>query len=111
MGMRLSLCGGCAKARDASIRAAFAINSIRIIFQKHCLGRKRCGFDKTFFLILNLAVGADCTGNPDSTTRFPQMTQVDYVGVYQLLTIVASGAAFRFRNTHGRPGIPLKRFF
>jgi hypothetical protein len=39
------------------------------------------------------------------------MTQVDYVGVYQLLTIVASGAAFRFRNTHGRPGIPLKRFF
>ena len=109
--MRLSLCGGCAKARDASIRAAFAINRIRIIFQKHCLGRKRCGFDKTFFLILNLAVGANCPGNPESTTRFPQMTLVDYLGVYQLFTIIASGAAFRL-SQHTRPaGIPLKRFF
>jgi hypothetical protein len=33
--MRSSLCGGCAKARDASIRAAFAISRVRIIFQKH----------------------------------------------------------------------------
>ena len=58
---------------------------------------KTMRFDKTFFLILNLALGADCLGNPDSTTRFPQTTQVDYVGVYQLFTSVPSAC----RNTHG----------
>src|SRR4029077_4969055 len=102
MGMRLSLCGGSAHARDASIRAAFAINRIRIIFQKHCLGRKRCGFDKTFFLMLNLAVGADGPGNPDCTPKFPQMTQVDSVGVYRLFMIVAPGATIRL-SQYTRP--------
>jgi hypothetical protein len=33
--MRLSPCWGCATARDASVRTVFAINRIRIIFQKH----------------------------------------------------------------------------
>jgi beta-glucanase (GH16 family) len=40
-------------------------------------------FDKPFFLILNLAVGGDCPGNPDSSTVFPQSMLVDYVRVYQ----------------------------
>jgi beta-glucanase (GH16 family) len=40
-------------------------------------------FDKPFFLILNLAVGGDWPGNPDSTTVFPQTMLVDYVRVYQ----------------------------
>jgi beta-glucanase (GH16 family) len=40
-------------------------------------------FDKPFFLILNLAVGGDWPGNPDSTTVFPQNMLVDYVRVYQ----------------------------
>ena len=40
-------------------------------------------FDKPFFLILNLAVGGDWPGNPDSTTVFPQSMLVDYVRVYQ----------------------------
>ncbi len=40
-------------------------------------------FDKPFFLILNLAVGGDWPGSPDSSTRFPQEMLVDYVRVYQ----------------------------
>jgi beta-glucanase (GH16 family) len=40
-------------------------------------------FDKPFFLILNLAVGGDWPGSPDSTTVFPQSMLVDYVRVYR----------------------------
>jgi len=40
-------------------------------------------FDKPFFLILNLAVGGDWPGNPDSSTVFPQSMLVDYIRVYQ----------------------------
>jgi beta-glucanase (GH16 family) len=40
-------------------------------------------FDKPFFLLLNLAVGGDWPGNPDSTTVFPQTMLVDYVRVYE----------------------------
>ena len=40
-------------------------------------------FDNPFFLILNLAVGGDWPGNPDSNTVFPQSMLVDYVRVYQ----------------------------
>jgi len=40
-------------------------------------------FDKPFFLILNLAVGGDWPGNPDSNTVFPQAMLVDYVRVFQ----------------------------
>ena len=36
-----------------------------------------------FFMLLNLAVGGDWPGNPDSTTQFPQQMLVDYVRVYQ----------------------------
>jgi beta-glucanase (GH16 family) len=41
-------------------------------------------FDHPFFLILNLAVGGDWPGKPDSTTVFPASMIVDYVRVYQL---------------------------
>jgi len=40
-------------------------------------------FDHPFFLLLNVAVGGDWPGNPDSTTVFPQTMLVDYVRVYQ----------------------------
>lgn len=40
-------------------------------------------FDKPFFVILNLAVGGDWPGAPDSSTRFPQEMLVDYVRVYE----------------------------
>jgi beta-glucanase (GH16 family) len=39
-------------------------------------------FDHPFFLLLNLAVGGDWPGNPDSTTVFPKTMLVDYVRVY-----------------------------
>lgn len=41
-------------------------------------------FDRDFYLQLNLAVGGDWPGNPDSTTQFPQEMDVDYVKVYKL---------------------------
>jgi beta-glucanase (GH16 family) len=40
-------------------------------------------FDKPFFVLLNVAVGGDWPGNPDSTTVFPQTMLVDYVRVFQ----------------------------
>jgi beta-glucanase (GH16 family) len=39
-------------------------------------------FDHDQFLLLNLAVGGDWPGKPDSTTVFPQRMEVDYVRVY-----------------------------
>jgi beta-glucanase (GH16 family) len=40
-------------------------------------------FQKSFFIIFNLAVGGNWPGNPDNTSVFPQTMQVDYVRVYQ----------------------------
>ena len=40
-------------------------------------------FNAPQYLLLNLAVGGNWPGNPDSTTRFPQEFLVDYVRVYQ----------------------------
>lgn len=40
-------------------------------------------YDHPFFILLNLAVGGNWPGNPDSTTKFPQRMYVDYVRVYQ----------------------------
>lgn len=38
---------------------------------------------KPHFLILNTAVGGSWPGNPDSTTVFPQLHEIDYVRFYQ----------------------------
>jgi beta-glucanase (GH16 family) len=35
------------------------------------------------YLIINTAIGGAWPGNPDSTTRFPQFHDIDYVKVYQ----------------------------
>jgi beta-glucanase (GH16 family) len=40
-------------------------------------------FDKPFFILLNLAIGGDWPGSPDSSTRFPQAMIVDWVRVYE----------------------------
>ena len=40
-------------------------------------------FDQPFFILLNLAVGGNFPGAPDSTTVFPQTMTVDYVRVCQ----------------------------
>ncbi len=39
-------------------------------------------FDHPFFILLNVAVGGNWVGAPDSTTVFPQTMLVDYVRVY-----------------------------
>ena len=38
---------------------------------------------KPMYLILNLAVGGDWPGAPDSTTKFPAYLDIDYVRIYQ----------------------------
>ncbi len=40
-------------------------------------------FDKNFHLLLNMAVGGNLPGSPDSSTQFPQELVVDYVRVFQ----------------------------
>jgi beta-glucanase (GH16 family) len=40
-------------------------------------------FNKRFHLLINLAVGGNWPGNPDTSTDFPQDLVVDYVRVYQ----------------------------
>lgn len=40
-------------------------------------------FDKPFFLLLNLAVGGNWPGSPNSATMFPQRMVVDYVRAYR----------------------------
>lgn len=40
-------------------------------------------FNKPFHMLLNVAVGGNWPGNPDSTTVFPQTMQVDWVRVYE----------------------------
>jgi beta-glucanase (GH16 family) len=40
-------------------------------------------FDQPFFILLNVAVGGQWPGNPDTTTTFPQTMKVDWVRVYQ----------------------------
>lgn len=39
-------------------------------------------FDQPFYILLNVAVGGDFPGNPDTTTIFPVTMEVDYVRVY-----------------------------
>lgn len=40
-------------------------------------------FDQPFYLVMNLAVGGNFLGNPDSTTPFPGVMEVDFVRVYE----------------------------
>ena len=40
-------------------------------------------YNHPFFILLNVAVGGDWPGVPDSTTQFPQEMLVDYVRVFQ----------------------------
>ena len=40
-------------------------------------------FDRPFFLLLNVAVGGNWPGAPDTSTTFPQAMLVDYVRVYR----------------------------
>lgn len=44
---------------------------------------RRWVFDHPFFILLNVAVGGNWPGSPDSTTVWPQTMLVDYVRVYR----------------------------
>jgi beta-glucanase (GH16 family) len=41
------------------------------------------GFDKPFYIIINLAVGGSFFGAPNNETVFPQSMLIDYVRVYK----------------------------
>ncbi|MBP9746615.1 MAG: family 16 glycosylhydrolase [Saprospiraceae bacterium] len=43
----------------------------------------RWPFDQKFHILLNLAVGGNWPGNPNSSTAFPQIFEIDYVRVYE----------------------------
>jgi beta-glucanase (GH16 family) len=47
-------------------------------------------FDVDFHILLNLAVGGNLPGSPDSSTTFPQELVVDYVRVYQAAAVKGS---------------------
>jgi hypothetical protein len=40
-------------------------------------------FDQPFHMLLNVAVGGNWPGNPNGSTQFPQVMEIDYVRVYQ----------------------------
>ncbi|MBN1699062.1 MAG: family 16 glycosylhydrolase [Spirochaetales bacterium] len=41
-------------------------------------------FNRKFYIIMNMAVGGTFDGNPDESTPFPAVMQVDHVRVYEL---------------------------
>jgi beta-glucanase (GH16 family) len=45
-------------------------------------------FQEDFFFVLNVAVGGNWPGPPDTSTVFPQTMEVDYVRVYEKVTDV-----------------------
>jgi len=53
-------------------------------------------FQKSFFIILNLAVGGKWPGSPNTSTPFPSQMLVDYVRVYQATapTNIVSGGVY-----------------
>ncbi len=70
----------------------WAPKDIRFFFDDHLIAERtpadtpagtRWAYDHPFFLILNLAIGGDWPGNPDSSTVFPRQMLVDYVRAYQ----------------------------
>ncbi len=52
-------------------------------FKNENSGSEAWPFDQPFYIILNLAVGGGWVGNPDATSIFPAVMEVDYVRVYQ----------------------------
>lgn len=50
-------------------------------------------FNQPFYLIMNLAVGGNFDGNPDGTTVFPGLMQVDYARVYEFVTSIPNAPA------------------
>lgn len=61
-------------------------------------------FDVDFHLLLNLAIGGNLPGNPDGTTQFPLVYEIDYVRVYELPPEVPTPPGILFDDLeHGAP--------
>jgi beta-glucanase (GH16 family) len=59
-------------------------------------------FDQPFYVILAMGVGGGWVGNPDATTVFPGMMEVDYVRVYQNTgDLVVCGKDYVLSNSKG----------
>lgn len=70
-------------------------NNLYYMFSNDYGGSATWPFDKPFYIILNLAVGGGWVGDPDETTVFPAIMEVDWVRVYQYLADIAiDGADF-----------------
>jgi beta-glucanase (GH16 family) len=59
-------------------------------------------FDQPFYLILSMGVGGGWVGNPDATSVFPAVMEVDYVRVYQRVSdVTMQGADFVLAGSTG----------
>jgi beta-glucanase (GH16 family) len=93
IGSSFVLPGGERFADDFHIYAVeWEPNTIRFYVDDHLYGTRtpadlpketKWVYDHPFFILLNVAVGGDWPGNPDSTSVFPQTMLVDYVRVYE----------------------------
>jgi beta-glucanase (GH16 family) len=75
-------------------------------------------FNQPFFILMNLAVGGNYGGNPDGTTVFPGVIQVDYVRVYDFsptpvppLRLVVAGTTKSTFLLGGSNGPPAATFY
>lgn len=55
----------------------------KVFFKQEIDASMKGTFNKPFHLILNVAVGGQFPGSPDSNTTFPQEMVVDYIRVFQ----------------------------
>jgi beta-glucanase (GH16 family) len=59
-------------------------------------------FDQPFYILLAMGVGGGWVGNPDATTVFPGVMEVDYIRVYQNVgDLVISGDDYVLPNSKG----------
>jgi beta-glucanase (GH16 family) len=54
-------------------------------------------FDQPFYIIMNLAVGGNFGGNPNGSTVFPGEMQIDYVRVYDWVSVPAPPPVLKLR--------------
>ncbi|WP_050785596.1 family 16 glycosylhydrolase [Pedosphaera parvula] len=66
-------------------------------------GASPAPFDQPFYIMMNLAVGGNFGGNPDTNTIFPGEMQIDYVRVYELVPTPASQPILKVRFGFDEP--------
>jgi beta-glucanase (GH16 family) len=65
-------------------------------------GNAKWPFNETMFFLLNVAVGGNWPGSPDSTTKFPQNMLVDYVRVYHLASPTSNQVISLFSSANNK---------